>query len=217
MLVHAENPVHTHLYVSAGLRAWVYGGDDVVLSTAAGSAPRVDRLVVLERTDVAPRRPALSPGSRLASVQVHRLGGPLVDRRLATISAGVGSLGLLEAGYGPGTAAPFLPRELFRGVGTPIDRDDPQVREMYREDPPRWIIPGSPSVARFRDWRVGRGTVRAAACRSADTAGGFVLLTPTDVARVFGFDPDLELGEEDLRDLLPLEPLLRMSAWLSGS
>ncbi len=204
--------VHSRTYAACGIPSSPHRGTRVGgLCIFDGRRPEV-RIEV----DVAG---ALQPnGDGVYTRSLHQLGSPLVDLRTFRLPADAKST-QPPVVYGPGTDRPFLPMARFKGLGVPIQRDDPQIVANYSRAATighLWIRPGFPAVARFQDWRVSDGRVRGVLASSVDRPGGFVVLEAVHLAHVMGYPPDAlpsVFGERDLDGLVPLECLQRLLDW----
>lgn len=211
--VYARSGKHAKLYASV-----LWGEPFVQLDVAEGdfkvTAPLRDADPVSLSLELAGAIRTAGHGS--FTMSLHQLGGPLVDLRRFTVSGG--KLVPLMAAYGPDTDRPFTPVESFRGVGTPVDRDHPRVVEVFGHwhQGELWVRPGFPSVCTFSEWVMDGRRFQAALCQSVDVPGGFVLLEPSDVVRVYGYrvDTDKTFKVGDLVGLVPVEPLRRIVSWV---
>lgn len=149
---------------------------------------------------------------------LHQLGGPFLDLREFVCPVGLASFAPL---YGAGTSRPILPSGSFQGRGLFLHRDDPQISSVtisIGDGIIRWVRPGIPSIPKFSRWSIGGRIVQGVLSSSVDHPGGFVVLEPSDLVRVFGYEPPLRsLSPSDLQDLVPATVLSRIFDWFSSA
>lgn len=148
---------------------------------------------------------------------LHQLGGPFLDLREFVCPVGLSPFVSI---YGAGTSRPVLPSGSFHGRGLFIHRDDPQISAAISVDDGiiRWVRPGIPSTPRFSKWSVGGRVVQGVLSSSVDHPGGFVVLEPSDLVQIFGYEPPARtLSPSDLQDLVPSAALSRLFDWFSSA
>lgn len=210
------HPPHADLYGRAG---FTMSGVKVGPGSAILAIGRASE--IFEPTVRVVTATLLVPDTRTAFVRsLHQIGSPFVDLRCFRTER---PFPPFDAAYGPGTVLPMLPTARFKGLGTFVHRDDPQVKDVFRrlssgrsDVPLKWIRPGFPAIPRLVEWDLDGHRVEGVLASSVDRPGGFVVLTVADLVVLCGYnrrDFPEHPQPDYLEGLVPYESLHRLLEW----